>query len=49
LIDPVVFYGSSTIRLWKGMKNDFNELNVINLGFGGALIKDPIKKLFKIV
>ena len=50
LIDPIVFYGSSTIRLWKGMKNDFNGLNVINLGFGGALIKDLSKnfsRLFK--
>lgn len=50
LIDPIVFYGSSTIRLWKGIKNDFNGLNVINLGFGGALIKDLSKnfsRLFK--
>jgi len=50
LFEPIVFYGSSTIRLWKGMKDDFKGLNVINLGFGGALIKDLSKnfsRLFK--
>ena len=48
LIDPIVFYGSSTIRLWKGMKRDFNGLNVINLGFGGALIKDLSKNFSRL-
>ena len=48
LIDPIVFYGSSTIRLWKGMKSDFNGLNVINLGFGGALIKDLSKNFSRL-
>ena len=48
LIDPIVFYGSSTIRLWKGMKNDFSGLNVINLGFGGALIKDLSKNFSRL-
>ena len=48
LIDPIVFYGSSTIRLWKEMKNDFNGLNVINLGFGGALIKDLSKNFSRL-
>jgi lysophospholipase L1-like esterase len=48
LIDPIVFYGSSTVRLWKGMKNDFNGLNVINLGFGGALIKDLSKNFSRL-
>ena len=48
LIDPIVFYGSSTIRLWKGMKSDFNGLNVINLGFGGALIKDLSKNFLRL-
>ena len=48
LIDPIVFYGSSTIRLWKGMKNDFKGLNVINLGFGGALIKDLSKNFSRL-
>tara|TARA_B110000977_G_C11085834_1_gene494665 strand:+ start:4046 stop:5425 length:1380 start_codon:yes stop_codon:yes gene_type:complete len=35
----VVFYGSSSIRLWKTIENDFKSLNVLNLGFGGAYIE----------
>ena len=33
----VVFYGSSTIRLWKNLV-DFSNYNTLNLGFGGAFI-----------
>lgn len=32
----IVFYGSSSLRLWENMKEDLSPLNVINLGFGGA-------------
>ena len=32
----IVFYGSSTIRLWPGLKQDMDPLNVLNLGFGGS-------------
>ncbi|WP_243641637.1 SGNH/GDSL hydrolase family protein [Maribacter algicola] len=32
----VVFYGSSSIRLWVHMKEDLTPLNVLNLGFGGS-------------
>lgn len=35
---PIIFYGSSTIRLWKSLDDDFKNMNVINLGFGGAYI-----------
>jgi len=31
-----VFYGSSSIRLWKTLKEDFAPLSVINHGFGAA-------------
>lgn len=34
----VVFYGSSTIRLWNGLQKDFPAHNTLNLGFGGAFI-----------
>jgi lysophospholipase L1-like esterase len=44
--DPVIFYGSSTIRLWNSIKKDFPKTNVINLGFGGAYI-DSLSKNFK--
>ncbi len=36
--DLVVFYGSSTIRLWKSLEKDFPQANTLNLGFGGAFI-----------
>lgn len=32
----IVFYGSSSIRLWVNMKKDLYPLNVLNLGFGGS-------------
>ncbi len=35
---PVVFYGSSSIRLWKTLSEDFPEYDVINLGFGGSTL-----------
>ncbi len=34
----VVFYGSSTIRLWTSLEKDFPGVNSLNLGFGGAYI-----------
>ena len=34
--DLIVFYGSSSIRLWVHMKEDLAPLNVLNLGFGGS-------------
>ena len=38
--NQLVFYGSSTIRLWERLASDFSNFNTINLGFGGALIQD---------
>lgn len=32
----IVFYGSSSIRLWVHLKSDLNPYNVLNLGFGGS-------------
>ena len=36
--NPVVFYGSSSIRLWKTLQEDFSEQDILNLAFGGATI-----------
>ena len=36
----VLFIGSSTIRLWKTLAQDFSECRVINRGFGGSQIVD---------
>jgi lysophospholipase L1-like esterase len=34
----VVFYGSSSIRLWKTLADDFPGQNTLNLGFGGSTL-----------
>ncbi len=34
--DLVLFVGSSSFRIWKNIKQDFDGLNVLNRGFGGA-------------
>lgn len=47
--DLLVFYGSSTIRLWKNVNQDFPAWNTLNLGFGGAFIhslNDYFEELF---
>ena len=45
---PIIFYGSSTIRLWKSLNQDFKDVDVINLGFGGAYI-DSLSKNFNLL
>jgi len=34
----VAFYGSSSIRLWTTLAQDFPEYNTVNLGFGGSTL-----------
>lgn len=36
--DRVVFYGSSSIRLWITLAQDFPQINAVNLGFGGSTL-----------
>lgn len=36
----IVFTGSSSIRLWKTLKEDFPGLPVLNRGFGGSVSND---------
>ena len=36
----ILFIGSSTIRLWKTLAEDYSDLKVINRGFGGTEIVD---------
>jgi len=36
----VLFIGSSTIRMWKSLPQDFSKQKVINRGFGGSEIVD---------
>ncbi len=39
----VLFMGSSSIRLWTTLAQDFPEIPVINRGFGGSLIQDSTR------
>jgi lysophospholipase L1-like esterase len=45
----VLFIGSSTIRLWKTLAEDFPDLPVINRGFGGSEIADSVHYIDRIV
>jgi lysophospholipase L1-like esterase len=38
----IVFTGSSSIRLWTSLKEDFPDLPVLNRGFGGSVANDLI-------
>lgn len=40
--DCIVFVGSSSIRMWSGLKSDFPGLPVINRGFGGSELADSV-------
>jgi lysophospholipase L1-like esterase len=39
---PIVFYGSSSFRLWKSLEQDFRSYEVLNCGFGGACLADCV-------
>lgn len=36
--NPVVFYGSSSLRLWETIEQDFPGHDILNLAFGGSTI-----------
>jgi lysophospholipase L1-like esterase len=37
---PYLFIGSSSIRIWKTLAEDFKEVPVLNRGFGGSQMED---------
>ena len=45
----ILFTGSSSIRMWKTLKEDFAFTDVINRGFGGSQISDLIYFVNRIV
>lgn len=45
----IVFVGSSSIRMWKSLAEDFPGLNVMNRGFGGSHIIDSVHFAQRIV
>ena len=39
VIDPkMLFYGSSSIRLWENLYTDFEAFKPLNMGFGGSTL-----------
>jgi lysophospholipase L1-like esterase len=38
--DLILFTGSSTIRMWSTLKEDFPDMNVLNRGFGGSTMSE---------
>lgn len=40
--DPVVFTGSSSVRLWDTLAQDFPGVPVLNRGFGGSQVRDSV-------
>ncbi|MCX7818058.1 MAG: GDSL-type esterase/lipase family protein [Kiritimatiellae bacterium] len=47
--DPIVFTGSSSIRLWTTLTNDFPGAPVLNRGFGGATMRDLLERFDRVV
>ena len=47
--NAVLFTGSSSIRMWVSLREDFPKLNVINRGFGGSHFEDLVFFATKIV
>ena len=45
----VLFIGSSTIRIWKTLAQDFKEIPVINRGFGGSFLEQSTRYADRIV
>ena len=45
----VLFIGSSSIRRWKSIKDDFAKFQIINRGFGGSHIADSVHFAKRIV
>jgi len=48
-LNTIVFTGSSTIRMWKSLQEDFPEHKVINAGFGGSQSSDLLFYLNELV
>ena len=45
----ILFVGSSSIRLWKTLTQDFTDLRVVNRGFGGSQIIDSVNYADRII
>src|SRR5438128_768275 len=47
--NAVLFAGSSSIRLWKTLADDFPAVKTINRGFGGSQIEDSVHYADRII
>ncbi|MBN7817246.1 GDSL-type esterase/lipase family protein [Algoriphagus pacificus] len=45
----VLFTGSSSVRMWKSLQDQFPEVPIINTGFGGSTAEDLDAQLFPLV
>ena len=45
----VVFTGSSSIRLWETLADDFPDARVLNRGFGGSQLEDVLRYADRVV
>ena len=37
---PILFYGSSSIRMWTTLHRDFPGVPIINRAFGGSMLNE---------
>jgi lysophospholipase L1-like esterase len=47
--DSIVFFGSSSLRLWESLGRDFQGIRVINRGFGGSTLADAAREFERVV
>ncbi len=47
--NAVLFLGSSSVKLWDTLEQDFAEIPVINRGFGGSLIEESTRYADRII
>jgi lysophospholipase L1-like esterase len=47
--DAILFVGSSSIRMWKTLRQDFPAFRVINRGFGGSEMADAVRYANRII
>jgi esterase/lipase superfamily enzyme/lysophospholipase L1-like esterase len=47
--EPVLFYGSSSMRLWPDLRRDFPGLPVLNRAFGGSTLEQCVRYMQRLV
>lgn len=41
-VNPALFVGSSSFRMWQSLREDFPQVSIVNRGFGGSHLEDVI-------